>query len=687
MVDSVQGGVQVGVDIGGTFTDVVCRSSDGTVRFVKLPTTRKDESQAVLQSVALMAADWGIPAADIARFAHGTTVATNAVLERKGARIGLITTAGFRDVLEVGRQMRHQMYSVVLDGETPVFLAPGARRKEARERVAADGTVLVPLDEDDVRRAAAELVADGVEAIAICFLFSFRNPAHEARAAEIVRAAHPGLKVAVSHEVDPAFREYERTVVTAFDAYVKPVIDRYLARLETGLERAGVPAPLQVMQSRGGLMVSEVARQRPVRLFLSGPAAGVIGARMAGAAAGIEDLITVDIGGTSCDIALIDKGRALVRSEGVIDGYPVRVAMVDVNSIGSGGGSIAWIDRGGGLRVGPQSAGSEPGPACYGRGGEKPTVTDASIVLGYLNPDYFAGGALKLRPDLAEKAIRDHIAGPLGMTLEQAALGIHRVLNAQMAEGIRLVSIRQGLDPRRFALMPLGGGGAVHATALARDLAIRRVLVPRHPGILSAAGLLAAPVEHEMATAFGRTLSETTPADIRAVLDGLDAGCRDLMALERLDGAAVTVRYAADVCYVGQSYTLEIPLRMDDPAPLDRLYDDFLVDHDRVYGHATRIPARIVNLRAVHQAGGGDFSEAPPVATGGSPEKGTRRLLVAELSGPVDAKVYDRAAMPPGFTFAGPAIVEQADTTTLVEPGWHGAIDAGGSMILTHQDA
>ena len=681
------GNIQVGVDIGGTFTDVVCRSSDGKVRFVKLPTTRKDESQAVLQSVALMAREWGIAAADIGRFAHGTTVATNAVLERKGARIGLITTDGFRDVLEVGRQMRHQMYGVVLEGETPVFLAPGARRKEVRERVAADGTVLTPLDEDDVRRAAAELAADGVEAIAICFLFSFRNPAHEARAAEIVREAHPELMVAVSHEVDPAFREYERTVVTAFDAYVKPVIDRYLARLETGLESSGVTAPLQVMQSRGGLMVSSVARQRPVRLFLSGPAAGVIGARMAGEAAGIEDLITVDIGGTSCDIALIDKGRALVRSEGVIDGYPVRVAMVDVNSIGSGGGSIAWIDRGGGLRVGPQSAGSEPGPACYGRGGEKPTVTDASVVLGYVNPDYFAGGAMQLRPDLAEKAIRDHVAGPLGMTLEQAALGIHRVLNAQMAEGIRLVSIRQGLDPRRFALMPLGGGGAVHATALARDLSIRRVLVPRHPGILSASGLLSAPVEHEMAAAFGRQVADSDPADIRAVLDGLDEACRGLMARERLDGAAVTVRYAADVCYVGQSYTLEIPLAIGEAGALDRLYEDFLVDHDRVYGHATRIPARIVNLRAVHQAGGGGAIEGIMEWRDGPAEKGTRRLLVAESSGPVEAKVYDRGAMPPGFTFAGPAIVEQPDTTTLVEPGWHGAIDAGGSMILTYQDA
>lgn len=679
-------GAQIGVDIGGTFTDVVCRLPDGTMKFVKLPTTRTDESQAVLQSIALMARDWGVAPADIARFTHGTTVATNAVLERKGARIGIITTRGFRDVLEIGRQMRHQMYSVVLESETPSFLAPGARRKEVPERVAADGSVLVPLDEAAVRRAADELVADGVEAIAICFLFSFRNPAHEKRAREIVRAAHPKLAIAVSHEVDPAFREYERTVVTAFDAYVKPVIDRYLARLENGLGGEGVPAPLQVMQSRGGLMVSEVARQRPVRLFLSGPAAGVIGARLAGASAGVEDLITVDIGGTSCDIALIARGKALIRSEGVIDGYPVRVAMVDVNSIGAGGGSIAWIDRGGGLRVGPQSAGSEPGPACYGRGGAMPTVTDASVVLGYVNPDFFAGGSLKLEPELARRVIADKVAKPLGMTLEQAALGIHRVLNAQMAEGIRLVSIRQGLDPRKFALLPLGGGGAVHATALARDLNIARIVVPRTPGVLSAAGLLAAPVEHEVSAAFGRALADTAVGDLRAALADLDRECARLMAKERLNGAAVAVQYLADVCYVGQSYTLEIPLRLDAPDPMARLYEEFLENHDRVYGHATRVPARIVNLRSVHQAGGLDRIDAGAFApAAGDPLKGTRPVLTAGASGFAQAAIYARAAMPPGFTFAGPAIVEQTDTTTLVEPGWAGAVDRSGNLILTRQ--
>ncbi|MCC6469507.1 MAG: hydantoinase/oxoprolinase family protein [Alphaproteobacteria bacterium] len=679
---------QIGVDIGGTFTDVVCRLADGTVKFVKLPTTRKDESQAVLQSIALMARDWGVKAADIARFTHGTTVATNAVLERKGARIGIITTKGFRDVLEIGRQMRHQMYSVVLESETPSFLAPGARRKEVPERVAADGAVLEPLDEAAVKRAADELVADGVEAIAICFLFSFRNPEHEKRARAVVQAAYPAMMIAVSHEVDPAFREYERTVVTAFDAYVKPVIDRYLARLESGLAGEGVPAPLQVMQSRGGLMVSEVARQRPVRLFLSGPAAGVIGARLAGASAGAEDLITVDIGGTSCDIALISKGKALIRSDGLIDGYPVRVAMVDVNSIGAGGGSIAWIDRGGGLRVGPQSAGSEPGPACYGRGGDKPTVTDASVVLGYVNPDFFAGGSMKLKPELAHRIIADKVAKPLGMTLEQAALGIHRVLNAQMAEGIRLVSIRQGLDPRKFALLPLGGGGAVHATALARDLNIARVVVPRTPGVLSAAGLLAAPVEHEVSAAFGRPLAGTQLGDLRQVFAALDRECVGLMAKERLNGEAVTVQYSADVCYIGQSYTLEIPLRLEAPDPMARLYDDFLENHDRVYGHATRVPARIVNLRSVHQAGGLDRIDGgafKPAA--GAPLKAKRPVLTAGATGFAEAAIYERMAMPAGFTFQGPAIVEQTDTTTLVEPGWSGAVDKAGNLILTWEGA
>ena len=677
------GGTSVGVDIGGTFTDVVTRDADGRMRFVKIPTTRRDESEAVLRSIGLMAERWNIAPAAIARFAHGTTVATNAVLERKGARIGILTTAGFRDVLEIGRQMRRQMYSVVLQPQTPVFLAPGARRLEVRERIGADGSVVLPIDEDDVRRAAAALAADGVEAIAICFLFSFVNPAHERRARDIVAAAHPDIALAVSHEVDPAFREYERTVVTAFDAYVKPVIDRYLSRLESGLAGADVPAPLQVMQSRGGLTASAIARQRPVRLFLSGPAAGVIGAQQAGRAAGIADLLTIDIGGTSSDIALIADGEALVRQEGLVDGYPVRVPMVDVNSIGAGGGSIAWIDTGGGLRVGPRSAGSEPGPACYGRGGTDPTVTDASVVLGYVDPAYFAGGSLRLRPELARAAIERAIAGPLGIGVEEAALGIHRVVNAQMAEGMRLVSLRQGIDPRRFALLPLGGGGALHATSLARDLRIARVLVPRHPGVLSAAGLLAAPVEHEVSRAFGGPLEPAALDAVRAAIAALDAEAAALMAREATGTARIETLHAADICYAGQGYTLEVRLDLGASDPLARLYEDFLAAHDRVHGHATRNPARIVNLRSIHRAASDVVAAGAMIdPVPGDPVKGRRPIRVAGHAGPLDATVLERARMAPGFAFRGPAIVEQEDTTTLVEPGWRGVVDATGGLLL-----
>ncbi len=347
-------GIRVGVDIGGTFTDVVVRRPGSAAQILKIPTTRGDPSVAVLRAVEQLREAQGIEASAIERFLHGTTVATNAVLERKGARVGLLSTTGFSDVIEIGRQMRHKMYDLTLDPETPVFLAPGRFRREVQERIGSEGEVLTALNEASVARAADELAAAGCQAIAIAFLFSFLNDTHERRARDIVLLRHPTLLVSISSEVDPAFREYERTVVTAFDAYIKPVVDRYLANLESGLAKAGVEAPLQIMQSRGGVAGAATARLRPVRLFLSGPAAGVIGGRMAAENSGIADVITVDVGGTSSDIALIEGGRPALKSEGTIEGYPVRVAMVDVNTIGSGGGSIAWIDKGGGLRVGPE---------------------------------------------------------------------------------------------------------------------------------------------------------------------------------------------------------------------------------------------------------------------------------------------------------------------------------------------
>lgn len=675
--------LQVAVDIGGTFTDVVTRNENGDLKYFKIPTTRQNESIAVLESIGRIEEIWDADASAISRFMHGTTVATNAILERKGAKLGLITTCGFKDVLAIGRQMRHDLYGVMLKSETPEFLAPGAMRKEVQERISADGTVLQPLDEQALLQVVQELVDAGVEVIAICFLFSFVNNTHEKRAKELIEKHYPDITLAVSHEVDPAFREYERTVVTAFDGYVKPTIDRYLSRLEEGLESKGIKAGMQVMQSRGGLMASKIARSKPVRLFLSGPAGGVIGARAVASEVGISDLITVDIGGTSCDIALVSQGKALIRSEGIIDGYPLRVPMVDVNSIGSGGGSIAWIDAADGLRVGPHSAGSEPGPACYGRGGSQPTVTDASVVLGYIDPNNFSGGAITLQPDQSFKAI-EKLADSLGISVEHAAIGIHRIANAQMAEGIRLVSIQQGLDPRQFSLMPLGGGGALHATALASELGITKIIVPPFPGVLAAAGLLAAPVEHETALAYGKNLADIDIADIRSALKDLDDQCAELMRNEAINKANITIQHYVDVCYVGQGYTLSVEIGTDDNA-ISRMYEDFVEAHRRVYGYASDAPARIVNLRSVHQAGGNsDIGNSPfDHNASGTALTGTRKIRVSGYAESISANIYQREYLTEGSSFSGPAIVEQNDTTTLIEPGWVAKIDAKGNLIIT----
>lgn len=675
-------GVRVGVDIGGTFTDVVVREPGKAAHILKIPTTRGDPSVAVLTAVKEMHKAWGIEAGAIERFLHGTTVATNAVLERKGARVGLLATAGFGDIIEIGRQMRHKMYDLTLDPETPVFLAPGRFRKEVGERIGPHGEVLIALDEASVERAADELAAAGCQSIAIAFLFSFLNDTHEKRAKEIVKARHPKMLVSISSEVDPAFREYERTVVTAFDAYIKPVVDQYLGNLETGLASAGVAAPLQIMQSRGGVSGAATARLRPVRLFLSGPAAGVIGGRMTAESCGIKDVITVDVGGTSSDIALIEDGRPALKSEGTIEGFPVRIAMVDVNTIGSGGGSIAWIDKGGGLRVGPESAGSEPGPACYGRGGERATVTDASVVLGYLDPASFAGGNMKLLPDRARQAIEKTIAKPLGLSVEAAALGIHRVINAQMAEGIRLVSIRQGFDPRKFALLPLGGAGPLHGCPLADDLGITRIILARHPGVLSASGLLAAPIEHEASAAFPHPVAGLDVAAAKLVLSQLDERCDALMRQEQAAQGPRLVRHFADVCYIGQAYNLEIAFDASKAGALDQLTRDFYAMHDRIYGYAPKVPIKIANLRSVHAVEGlSGLDDGTWEPERGEVVKRRTRILVA-AGDPVEATVYDRKRMAPGFTFQGPAIVEQTDTTTLVSPGWTGRVDAAGTLIL-----
>lgn len=672
-------GIEIGIDIGGTFTDIVCRRSGEPDTIFKLPTTRSDPGLAVLQAIRELAPDH--PTHTISRFVHGTTVATNAVLERKGSKTGLLTTAGFKDVLEIGRQIRTTLYDVILEPETPVFLAPGVCRIEIDGRIDASGEILIPLDEKAVVAAAKFLVAEGVEAVAICFLFSFLNPAHERRARDLILEHYPNIAISLSSDVDPAFREYERTVVTAFDAYIKPIVDGYLDRLEGNLRKAGVSAPLQVMQSRGGAAGAPVVRRRPVRMFLSGPAAGVIGGQSTGTSVGDANLITIDIGGTTSDIALIQDGKPILRAEGIIDGYPIRVPMVDVNPIGAGGGSIAWIDEVGGLRVGPRSAGSDPGPACYDAGGTEATVTDASVVLGYIDPQNFAGGTLPLDPLAARQAIELRVAKPLGLTLEEAALGIHRVVNAQMAEGIRLVSIQKGFDPRDFTLVGLGGAGPLHVVALAEELGVIRILVPRYPGVLSATGLLAAPVEHEMSASFARPLDGLDVADVRFALDTLDSRAGELMREDGVALSTITTHHSADLCFIGQSYHLEVPINLNADAPLEALRQDFHALHDRIYGYSAGAPARIVNLRSVLHAGGDSEPIFAPRTGTNTGIKTSRNVLFSDI--PVKSDIYTRESLPAEVRIVGPAIIEQADTTTLIPSGWLAENGNSDTLILT----
>src|SRR5688572_16704672 len=551
--------IQIGVDIGGTFTDIVALDAGGRLALAKVPSTPKDLLDGIAEATTRVLKLAGAAPADVARFIHGTTIATNAILEQKGATTAILATEGFEDVLELFRSKRSRMYDLGMDPEVPTFLAPRRRRLGIRERLDAKGRVLLPLHEEDVRAAVQTLRADGVAAIAVCYLFSFVNPAHERRTREIVAELAPELSVSLSSEVDPTFREYERLCVTAFDAYLGPVVKRYLAGLaETvrGLGIAGVPL---VMRSRGGIVSAGVAAQQPVTLFLSGPAAGVIGARFAAERSGVRDFVSLDMGGTSNDVAVVRGGEPLIANEGTIGSYPVRTPMVDVSTIGAGGGSIAWIDKAGGLRVGPQSAGAEPGPACYGRGGEHATVTDASVVLGYLNPARFAGGLMTLDARAAERAVAA-IGQRLKLDVVATAAGIHRVVNARMADQIRLVTIKRGYDPRQFALVVLGGAGPVHGVPLAAEMGMAEVIVPETPGVLAAFGLLAASIEHHHARTLTARADAVDLSEVNRCLTELDAMGRGRMRAEGVPAADVRVQFSADMRYVGQAYELEVPI-------------------------------------------------------------------------------------------------------------------------------
>ncbi len=678
----------IAVDIGGTFTDICClfqQNGGRRLAWTKEPSTRDDPVIGVVRGVARMLQQIGRSPASVVRLLHGTTVGTNAVLERRGARIGLLMTDGFEDTLELGRGSRSDMYRLDPEPETPGFLAPGRRRRGIPERIAFDGGVLIPLDEAALRRAVTELVEqENVQAIGVCYLFSFVNPIHERRTAEIIAAMYPGLPVSLSHQVDPVFREYERTCMTAFDAYLRPVMTGYLDRLSQSLRDAGLSCDVLTMQSRGSLASTRMASARPFTTMLSGPAAGVVGAQRIARQAGYPDCITLDMGGTSTDIALIADEKPITTSAGHIAQFPLRTPMVDINTIGAGGGSIAWLDDAGGLRVGPRSAGADPGPACYGRGGTQATVTDASVVLGYLSPEYFAGD-IAIDPDTAHRAV-EALAVRLGLPVLETAAGIHRIVNARMADEIRLVSLRRGFDPRQFTLVLFGGGGPVCGWAVARELDIATALIPFAPGALCAYGLTASAVEYDEVVTVKLPEHTADPAVLEAMYARLHGSGLQRMVQDRIAKSDVVASRFADMRQIGQSYELQVPVAAPvTPAAIEDAVAAFNRLHRSIYGHVSdQGQVEFVNLRMTHNhIIDRDTSHpaiAPPrIAT----PRPLRRCYFRELGGMADTLILSRDAMTPGRVEGGPVVVHQLDTTTVVGPGCTCRVDTGGNLILS----
>jgi N-methylhydantoinase A len=651
-------GPRVGVDVGGTFTDLVALV-DGELRVAKVLSTPADQSVGAIAALD----EISIQGASITAFAHGTTVATNALLERRGGRTALLTTEGFRDVIEIARQTRPALYD--LTKAPPEPLVPRELRFTVRERVGPDGEELA-LEEGDVSAAVDALRAAGVEAVAVCFLFSFLDPAHERRVGELLRSALPGVEVSLSSEVLPEFREYERFSTTAADAYLTPRLNRYLGRLGERLAAAQAPAPL-VMQSSGGVLDLDGVAQRGSACVLSGPAAGVVGAAYAAAASGLRDVLTFDMGGTSTDVALVVDGEAQTTTGAIIGGVPIKHPMVDLHTVSAGGGSIAWADGGGALRVGPRSAGAAPGPASYGLGGVDATVTDADLFLGYLADGARLGRAIVLERSRAETALAG-VAAALGMTPLEVAVGVVTVAEAAMAQALRVISVERGLDPRDFALVAFGGAGGVHACMLAEELGIETVLVPRAAGVLSALGLAISDLRRDYVAAF---FGELARLDHEAVEDGF-AGLEHRAVG---DLANPELRRFADLRYRGQSFELTVPA--DD---LGALAERFTAAHNRRFGFA--MPGedvQIVNIRLI----AAEPVPKPELRLAERRGRGSDRTRAAHFDGVwSEVPVRMRDEIRSGEVFDGPSIVEFPEATCVVRPGWRASLDHAGALLL-----
>jgi N-methylhydantoinase A len=683
-------GVIIGVDTGGTFTDLVAADAEtGEITIHKLPSTPSDPATAVLDGIAAVMASAGLGPTDVAMIAHGTTVATNAILENKGARAALVTTAGFRYVLDLGRQDVPRGVNLYRWQKPQRPVTPDLVF-EVRERIGPDGAVRVALDESDVRTVAARIRAAGITAIGVSTLHSYANPAHEQRIGAILAEELPGLHLTLSSDVLPAFREYERTMVTAMNAAVMPLMSGYIRRISRGLEAAGIAAPFLIMKSNGGVAGAETIAAQPVYTALSGLAAGVQGACLVGRSAGFPNLISLDIGGTSTDVAICPSGEPVLTPETEIGALPLKIQSVDVRTIGAGGGSIAEILANGSLVVGPESAGADPGPACYGRGGTRPTVTDAQVVLGRL-PTRLADGRLTLDRALAAAAIETAIAKPLGLSVEQAASGIIEILTHNIAGAVRGISIERGHDPARYALIAGGGAGPLHALRLAEILRVKTVVFPRYPGVLSALGLLATPLRQD----YVRTCRQVGPTfdtgTLAARLDGLVATAQAWFDRERMPADRREITRYLDVRYPNQGHELQMAVPPDRDLGPDVLTDiarEFHARHEQLYGFSLRTSP--VQIESVRVAAVGRFrtlaTPSPTKASGGdTPPSAERKVYVDDQIGFRSCPVYARRDVSPGAAITGPAIVDQADSTIFLRPGWRAVADTAGNLVATYR--
>ena len=705
-MNSTQKTYRLGIDIGGTFTDIVLIGDDGTVLTQKVPSTPDNYAEGIVTGLAPL-----LPR-QISEVVHGTTVATNTILERKGALTGLITTEGFRDVLEIGRLRYPRLYD--LTWEKPLPLVSRRLRREVEERIDANGEIVQPLNIEGAREVIRWMLAQNIESLAVCLISAYINPIHERQLGELIRELAPDLPVSLSCDVLPEIKEYERTSTTVINAYLQPVVSHYLHSLSDQLNQqlthTDDALPLYVMQSNGGVMSAESAAEMPIHIIESGPAAGVIASLTLAERVGLTNVLTLDMGGTTAKASLIEDGQIMHSPEyqvgGAVSvgtrlskggGYPLRVPAIDIAEVGAGGGSIVYLDKGGALRVGPQSAGAVPGPACYALGGEEPTLTDANVVLGYLNPEHLAGGALPLNAEKAHQTLHDKIAAPLNLDAPDAAHGAYRIAAANMARAARAVSLERGRDPREFVLCAFGGNGPLHATELAESLGMKRILIPPSPGLFSAFGLLYADIAYHLVQTYKRLLTELDIDDFKETLGRLEASAREGLMAEGENATQVTLQRAVDLRYAGQSSELTLPIIDADPDQIPigsglvgiehpqffhTLGERFAADHERTYGHrAPDDPIEVVNLRltATIPTAKSQFSYLQPRNSQTLPPN--RRCYFGRETGWLEVPVLSRDGLG-SEPESGPFIVEEYDTTILVPPHCTARRDDWGNIVI-----